>query len=123
MINLKKLEFYLRFHDEIEEFLYKRCIEYNKAKSGNIRASGPMGDLQKFEFEGNSIRITFRYWECESTYDILPLDILFDDDFYEKMKIRFAEIRRREEEREKVIEINKLKALMKKYPEEGGLKN
>ena len=104
MINLKKLEFYLKFHEEIEDFLYKRCEEYDEAKRPKCILSGPMGGLQTFELNGDNIRVTFRFWECESENYELPLDILFEDDFCEKMKSRFEKIREYEAGREKVID-------------------
>ncbi len=141
MITLADFQKYEALKQELKEFLVEKCKEYDEAGCREPYGSiNQEEDFQDFEFAGLNIEVNFmeyRTWGNEPngySYS-LPLDILFDPDFKQKMRARFEEERERQRlaliekrkqhaeelkklrEQEKVEEIAKLKELMRKYPE------
>ncbi len=141
MITLPDFQKFEALKQELKAFLIEKCNEYDEARCcepyGSINLKE---DFQDFEFVGLNIEVNFveyRTWGNEPNgYSYtLPLDILFDPDFKQKMKARFEEERERQrlaliekrkqhaeelkklKEQEKAEEIAKLKELMGKYPE------
>ena len=115
MISLKTLTSYLKFKENVEEFLIKRCTECERAEYNDPRRGILTGDYLDFEILDDGIKIVFIYLYSDSRYFYLPLDILFDDDFYEKLKARFDEERRQKAEETKERELKLLEELKRKY--------
>ena len=115
MITLKTLTTYLKFKEKVDEFLIKKCQEYDRAQFNDPYYNIYVSDaFIEFKIIGNRITIDFQdYGEFKTYY--LPLDILFDDDFYEKLKARFDEERKQKAEETKERELKLLEELKKKY--------
>lgn len=137
LADFKKFE---TLKQELTMFLYEKCTEYEEAKCFDIddfyKYCVLDDNLDDWDFEDLVINVWIYNSQQEDHYCYkLPLDILFDSDFKQKMKARFEEEREREslaliekrkqhtEEYEKLRaraeaeEISKLKELMGKYPE------
>jgi|GEM_PF-3040070 len=118
MTTLKTLLAYEKLHDIIEEFFYKKCTEYKKAEYPTWDRWTPGGEFDSFEILRNHVSVKYRYYSRDADSYSLPLDILFDDDFYDKIKARFDKKRQVEDERKREDELKLLEALKKKYGEE-----
>lgn len=96
---------------EIKVFIFEKCKEYGEAGDFKIE-SHLKEDFDWYEFNGLFLEVYFMEYRTfgkdgnQYIYK-LPLDILFDSDFKDKMRIRFAE--ERENQRLKLIEEQKIK--------------
>ena len=140
MITLADFKKYEQLEEELKAFLVDKINEYNEAKAFNTedyyKDEELEDDFEWWEFEGLNIKVIFENSRTDGWYNYtLPLDILFDPDFKQKMKARFDEERERKRleliehrkkhevelrelaERRKVEEIEKLKELIEKYPD------
>lgn len=120
-ITLQTLQDYLDLHDKIEDFLREKCRDYNRAKWNKSEYSFSAGiEPEKYlithEIKNNELKLEFFdfYRDGLDTYD-LPIDILFDDDFYSKMKAIFDEKRRNANKKQIERELRQLEELKKKY--------
>jgi len=105
--------------EEVDTFLRDRIEDMEKSNDPKNRYSGydPDGILEKYSIDHNQLIVTYVSDDSSKKYK-LPFDILFDDDFYEKMVIIKEKERLEREERQKVREIEEMKRLMEKYKEE-----
>jgi len=121
MVTLKTLLAYEKLHNIVEEFLRKKVTEYKNAEYGEPIYStygSPAPVFREFEIEersqyingswvkiGKNITISFGY-NCDLEIDsyTLPLEILFNDDFYMKIKSVFDEKKKKAEEEEQETE-------------------
>jgi hypothetical protein len=148
MITLKDFKKYEALEQELKTFLFEKCEEYDEAK---WEVNGNVDDLYKdqefeddfdfCEFNGLFLEVffmeyrTFRGEGNQYRY-YLPLDIVFEPDFKDKMKVRLEEEKEKERqillekrrqneeahrrlaEQKKIEEIKTMRELMRKYPEE-----
>src|SRR5665647_2230382 len=104
-MTLQTLHDYQKIHERVNDFLLERLEECNKAKF-LYSHSGSDDYLLEFEFDEsrNEINIKYSniygdtYWK---SYDI-PLDILFDNDFYDKIK----DIVQKQREKEAILAVS-----------------
>ena len=120
---------------EIKAFLVHKSVDYcatsdhQKPKYSDLLKEY---DRYKFNLEQNEIVVSFSHYishDKEEQYDIvLPLDILFNPDFAEKMRIRRVNERSHEDEEminqreirrkvEEKLNMDILKGILRNYPE------
>jgi hypothetical protein len=119
-ITLNDLLEYQKLHERIDEFIRDKLSEYENAEKNKPKYHSTYsgGDyLIELEIEENKLTVKYYSPYSDKYYDTytLPLDILFDDDFYEKVKAIFDEKRRIAAEYEKKRELRLLEELKKKY--------
>jgi hypothetical protein len=119
-ITLNDLLEYQKLHDRIDDFVRDKLSEYENAEKNNPKYHSTYsgGDyLIELEIEENKLTVKYYSQFSDKYYDTytLPLDILFDDDFYEKAKAIFDEERKIKAEKEKERELKILEELKKKY--------
>lgn len=123
MITLKSLTECKELHKSIGSYLRDKCCDYNLAKNdshymGCSYGMYPDGRFSDY-FVGDDVVIVYfkdMFHRDGERYE-LPLDILFNDDFYEIMKARFESKQKVNEEIKKKAELQILKELKNKYPE------
>lgn len=115
MVTIKTLRSYEKLHNIVEDFLRKKVTEYRNAEYGepvNSTYGRPAPIFKEFEIVdreqyingslkkvGENIIISFGYnYDLDIESHTLPLEILFDDDFYVKIKSMFDEKRQRAKE-------------------------
>lgn len=119
-VTLNDLLKYEKLHEKVDDFLRDRLSDYENAERGEPKYHSTFGHgdyLIELEIKENKLNIKYYSPYSDKYYDTyeLPLDILFDDDFYEKMKVRFDEERKENAEKEKERELKILEELKKKY--------
>lgn len=144
MITLSDFQKLDSLEEEIKKFIFQRCTDYSEATAYRTedyyKNEEFAEDFDWYEFDGLFLKVCFmEYRTCKQGgnqyYYSLPLDILFDPDFKEKMKACFEEEREKQRlaliekrklhevelkalaEKIKAAEIEELKMFMKKYPE------
>jgi hypothetical protein len=123
MVTLKTLQKYLNLREVIEDFFDKKCSESLRAHmkvyvpDWDYTLESPNGKFDSFEMIGKKICIVYGYPDGDTKTYFLPLDIIFDDDFFDKMVGRFTKEKRVEQEKEKERELRVLEELKRKYEE------
>lgn len=134
MVTLSDFQRFEAIEAELRQFLTDKCNEYDEATAYYIEDYYKDRDIEKldcWEFQGDKIVIWFNSESRNTefyTYE-LPLDILFDPDFKQKMIARVKEEREKERlmlaekikrsmDEKRYGEIKTLHELMEKYPDE-----
>jgi hypothetical protein len=123
---------------QLMEFLVKKCTEMEDVSikesiDDYYKDEDFSEDYDKFNMRLDDIVVYFKHVEDDEVkntyYRILPLDILFDDDFKEKIKARLLEeherqkklwdeAQREREKKNRAFEIDQLRQYMTRYSEE-----
>lgn len=115
MITMKDIQEYEQLKINIEIFLRNRCIEMEDVKVKYGESNWIIGYLLEDRYEcynikNSNIEVEFyNSWYAEFYTLVLPLDILFEPDFKDKMEVRLKDeleakrLKKLEEERQAFI--------------------
>lgn len=146
-MEFKSIEDIQKLEQEIKDFFIRRCMDYDEA-AGNtgIHYEVLSGEYVTYELDTDTrldrptrsynstpIPIVVVYFEentaCDERYVYrLPLDILFDSDFVQKMRVKITERKRIEAEekalrdteyraRQEATNMNILKSILTLFPD------
>ena len=100
-VTLETLEEYIKLYNLINDFFKKKCGELIKAESPSWSDPYPKADFTEFEITENEIQVNFAWSDGSPNWYYLPKNIVFDDDFFEKIKVIYDEKRKADEETKK----------------------
>lgn len=124
-MNKEDIKQYYVMQKKFYDFLCQRCMEYNKVYYG-VDVNLTIDDVEDFELEEHKNIVNVWFYGDNPSYK-LPYDILFDNDFVDKLTVKYeAEMEQLrkdiEERRAKQAKRNQdqnlfiLEELIKRYP-------
>lgn len=99
----------------INDFFKKKCGELIKAEYPSWNDPEPKAYFTEFEITENEIHVNFAWSDGSPNWHYLPKNIVFDDYFFDKIKVVYDEKRKADEENKKNRELKLLEELKRKY--------